>query len=129
MLISGCIKIAPKMEKLAEVEARVTAQVGAQGNDFAAKLFETETRIESKIEQKIGQVTGGNINNGMFSGGALYVTIVCVTLIVSLVLALFIVIRQKNAWRSAYGVARGLVNEKAALTRDLHERGLSHVEK
>jgi hypothetical protein len=132
LFVPGCFNVAPKLAEVkaevkADVEATMTAQVGAQGNDLSAKMFDLETRLESKINQTIGKVSGGQVNTGMFAGGALYVTVVCVTLITALAFVIIYLLGQKKRWRLAYRTAREFVNAPSELRSRLYDRGLSEV--
>ena len=131
LLVTGCISVAPKMTKLADVEAKLTAQIGAQGNSVDAKLALIETKIETTINQRIGKITGGQVNTGMFAGGAFYVLVLSVLTAVLFSFIIIFLLRRGNNWKAAYRTSRELLTTKpdlaAGLADKLHTRGLHDI--
>ena len=130
--LTGCLDLAPKADKLAEVNAKVTGleskigkitgieasvdtKIDAKGNELTAKLLD----LQSNVSQQIGSVKG-QVNTGMFSGGAVYVTVVCVTLLLCMFALAAYLFYSYSRWRGAFRALKETVHEDSPNgTRDL----------
>ena len=145
LLCSGCLDLVPK-DKLVDVEARLEAkmdnrlnletklnnQIGAQGNVLETKLSALETKLTSQIQQTIGQVTGGQVNTGPFSGGALYVTIVCALIVICITSLAGYLFWASRRWKTAFQTAKEVMTHddpgvKALFHTKMDDRGLSEL--
>jgi len=167
ILCSGCLDLAPKADKLADVKAQVDTKVEAKmlemnnkveasgnrvdaklismtadldakvnmtgsdvtaklidmnnrmeanGNALTAKLVDMQLKFQESVTQTIGTINGPN-NAGMFSGGAAYVTAVCITLILSLIGLAAYLFRQKQTYQKAYHAYSEAFEEQNKVTR------------
>lgn len=117
-------RLEAKMENRLSLEAKLNNQIGAQGNVLDTKISALETKLTTQIQQSIGKVTGGQVNTGSFSGGALYVTVVCIFIIICITGYMFWVSRQ---WKAAYQIAKDVIQDKSVLHAKMDERGLSKL--
>jgi hypothetical protein len=113
------------------LEAKLNNQMGVQGNALDTKISALETKLTTQIQQSIGKVSGGEVNTGPFSGGALYVTIVCSLIILCItVLALYFFWSSKK-WKTAFQTARDVVIQdpgaKSLFHAKMDDRGLSRL--
>jgi hypothetical protein len=115
IVMSGCLDLAPKADKLAEINAKLASvevkldnKIDLTGNEFTMKLLD----YQSKTQQTIGSMSG-QLNSGAFSGGAIYVTVVCVTLIVGLIILAGFLYYARHKWKGAFQALKESVHEDA----------------
>jgi len=126
LCLVGCLDVAPKAGKLADVNAEINglkSEVGkltgveaslnnkieAKDNQLTAKLLE----YQSTLSQQIGSVKG-QVNTGMFSGGAVYVTVVCVTLILCLFGLVAYLLYNRSRWKGAFHALKDTIHEEGS---------------
>jgi hypothetical protein len=125
-LLSGCanVDVAPKADTLAKLEANVQTQVDSfvkaavtvKGAEIDAKLITAEARLSSNLQQDINQKIGtmkGDQNVGPFSGGAVYVTVVCVVFIVGLTVVVIFLLNSLSKWKQVVRNVGGILEDKA----------------